>query len=302
MKTNSQVRPVSRSVGWLFSALLALQALLVVTGGAVRLTGSGLGCPTWPDCTNGSIKPVAHQSQGQLHAWIEFGNRLIAWLIFFVAIAALAYVIRNFKERGDYKMIRALALSQLVGFVAQVILGGITVLTKLNPISVSLHFMLSIPLIAAALSLRMRVFGREKIMINETTSLISKVVLLLTLGVIVVGTIVTGSGPHAGDIQAKRYHIQPRTISYAHADLVIALIAFTIGLWFIIRASESKQTQESYGSKVAIFLAICLAQGAIGYIQYFTGLPELIVGFHLLGVTLVWITCWNFYTYGEKRG
>lgn len=300
MSADTLARPISRSVGWLFSVLLFLQAVLVVTGGAVRLTGSGLGCPTWPECTNGSIKPIAHQAQGQLHAWIEFGNRLIAWFIFLVAIAALVYVIRNLKDRSDYKVIRALALSQLVGFIAQVVLGGITVLTKLNPISVSLHFILSIPLISAALSLRTRVSNREKIAINETTTLVSKVILILTLGVIVVGTIVTGSGPHAGDIQAKRYHIQPRTISYLHADLVIALIAFTIGLWLIIRASESKETQKSYGSKVAIFLLVCLAQGAIGYIQYFTGLPELIVGIHLLGVTLVWITCWNFYTYGKK--
>jgi cytochrome c oxidase assembly protein subunit 15 len=289
---------LSRAANWIFTSLLVLQGLLIVTGGAVRLTGSGLGCPTWPECTNGSIKPVAHQAQGQLHAWIEFGNRLIAWVIFFVAIASLLYVIRNLKDRRDYKVVRLLALSQLLGFLAQVILGGITVLTKLNPVSVSLHFMLSVPLIAAALSLRTRVAAREKNTINETTTLVSKIVLALTLCVIVAGTIVTGSGPHAGDIQAKRYHIQPRTISYLHADLVIALLAFTIGLWLIIRASEDKLVRQSYGKKVAVFLAISLAQGAIGYVQYFTGLPELIVGLHLLGVTLVWVACWDFYSYG----
>ena len=284
---------------WLFTVLLFLQGALVVTGGAVRLTGSVLGCPTWPECTKGSIKPVAHQAQGQLHAWIEFGNRLIAWLIFLVAIAALVYVQRRLKDRENFKTIRLLAISQLAGFLAQVILGGITVLTKLNPLAVSAHFALSIPLIAAALSLRSKVKARPNIFISSTTQLVSRIVLGLTVLVVLVGTIVTGSGPHAGDIQAKRYNIAPRDISYIHADLVIALIALTLGLWLVIRAAESPEVRENYGGKVLVFLLISLAQGAVGYIQYFTGLPELIVGVHLLGATLVWVSCWNFYSIGS---
>ena len=133
---------------FIFTALLIFQAGLVVTGGAVRLTGSGLGCPTWPECTDGSIKPIVHQAQGQLHAWIEFGNRLIAWLILILAIAGLIYIVRNLKERADYKRLRILAILQIAGFLGQVVLGGITVLTKLNPVSVSAHFVLTIPLIA----------------------------------------------------------------------------------------------------------------------------------------------------------
>jgi len=143
-----------------FNGLLFFQSALIVTGGAVRLTGSGLGCPTWPQCTGDSIKPIAHQAQGQLHAWIEFGNRLVAWIIFILAILAIFIVIKKFRERRDFKRLRALAVLQLLGFVGQVVLGGITVLTKLNPITVSAHFLLTIPLIAGALSLRNRIFQK----------------------------------------------------------------------------------------------------------------------------------------------
>ena len=138
---------------WLLKGLLFFQALLIVSGGAVRLTGSGLGCPTWPTCTGPSYTPVPHQAQGQLHAWIEFGNRLIAWLIFILAVISILTLIRNFKNRSDYRKLRLLLTFQLLGFLAQAILGGITVLTKLNPFAVSAHFLLSIPLVAGALTL-----------------------------------------------------------------------------------------------------------------------------------------------------
>ena len=106
----------------LFTLLLIFQAGLVVTGGAVRLTGSGLGCPTWPECTDGSIAPIVNQAEGPLHAWIEFGNRLLAWVIFFLAIAALIYVVRKFKSHKDYKRLRLLALLQILGFLGKLFL------------------------------------------------------------------------------------------------------------------------------------------------------------------------------------
>jgi heme a synthase len=279
-----------------FGGLLFFQSALIVTGGAVRLTGSGLGCPTWPQCTGSSIKPIAHQAQGQLHAWIEFGNRLVAWLILILAIAALVIVLRKFKNRPDFKRIKWLAIWQIVGFLGQVVLGGITVLTKLNPITVSGHFILTIPLISGALSLRNRIFNKSKIEIGATTGLVLKIVLGLTLLVLLVGTLVTGTGPHAGDIQAKRYHFDERTISWIHADIVITLISITIALLLIIRATENEQVRSTFGKQAFIFLLIALSQGAIGYIQYFTKLPELLVAAHLIGTTLVWVTAWNLYT------
>ena len=277
----------------IYSALVVLQVGLLVTGGAVRLTGSGLGCPTWPECVSGSIAPVPHQAQGTLHSWIEFGNRLLTFLLVVAIIAAVIGAIRWGRGRSDWKMIRLLALTQLAGIVAQIVLGGITVLTKLNPFSVSAHFLLSIALIPSTLSLRERIFAKARTTVLPTTKLLIQILTLLSVVVIALGTLVTGSGPHAGDIQAKRYHIDPRQISWMHADSVIALICLTIALYLVIKVSEPVQTQSFIGKKVLLFLAVCLGQGAIGYIQYFTHLPEALVAAHLLGAGLMWLTIWN---------
>ena len=277
----------------IYTALVILQVGIIVTGGAVRLTGSGLGCPTWPQCVSGSIAPVPHQAQGTLHSWIEFGNRLLTILLVIVIIAAVIGAFRWGKGRGDWKMIRLLALTQLVGIVAQIVLGGITVLTKLNPFTVSAHFLLSIALIPPTLSLRERIYAKARTDVLPTTRLLIRIVTLLSLIVITLGTVVTGSGPHAGDIQAKRYHVDPRTISWIHADSVIALIGLTIALFLVIKVSEPAPIQSFIGKKVLLFLAICLGQGLIGYIQYFTHLPEALVAAHLLGAGLIWLTMWN---------
>jgi cytochrome c oxidase assembly protein subunit 15 len=277
----------------LFTALLVLQAGLVVTGGAVRLTGSGLGCPTWPECTDGSIAPVITQAEDQLHAWIEFGNRLIAWLILILALAALVYVVKKLRNRNDFKRLRLLAILQILGFLGQVVLGGITVLTKLNPISVSAHFVLTLPLIAGALALRHRVLDRPVLNIQPITRTVTKVITVLTFAVLLFGVVVTGTGPHAGDADAKRYPFDFRTVSWLHADSVIALICLTIALYLVVKVSETADVKKIFGRMILIFLAICLAQGAIGYLQYLTGLPELLVGAHLLGATLVWTHAWR---------
>ena len=277
----------------IYTTLVVLQVGLVLTGGAVRLTGSGLGCPTWPQCVSGSIAPVPHQAQGQLHAWIEFGNRLLTGLLIIVIIASVIGAFRWGRGRADWKVIRVLALTQLAGIVGQIVLGGITVLTKLNPIAVTLHFLLSIVLIAATLSFRERIFGKARTEVLPMTRLMIRILLALSLLVITLGTLVTGSGPHAGDIQAKRYPFDPRLISWVHADSVIALISLTIGLMIVIKVSESEANRSFIGKKVLLFLLICLSQGLIGYIQYFTGLPEALVAAHLLGAALIWLTVWN---------
>ena len=278
---------------FLFTALLVLQAGLVVTGGAVRLTGSGLGCPTWPECTDGSIKPVITQAEDQLHAWIEFGNRLIAWLILILALAALVYIVKKLKSRNDFKRLRLFAILQILGFLGQVVLGGITVLTKLNPISVSAHFVLTLPLIAGALALRHRVLDRPVLQLQPMTRTVTKVVTALSFVVLLLGVVVTGTGPHAGDADAKRYPFNFEAVSILHADSVIALICLAIALYLVVKVSESAEVKKLFGRMILIFLAICLAQGAIGYLQYLTGLPELLVGAHLLGATLVWIHAWR---------
>ncbi len=269
---------------FLYGVLLFLQAGLVLTGGAVRLTGSGLGCPTWPECTPGSFTPVPHQAEGQLHAWIEFGNRLLTFALIAVAIAVLAHVL--FKKRKD---LRLLALGQVLGILGQGVLGGITVLTDLHPLPVAAHLLLSIILIGGATSLYdrrenavTRIKPSEKITAN-----LSLVHIWLTFIVIVLGTLVTGSGPHAGDEQARRFGFDIRSVAIIHADAVIALLGLTLALYVAARANPLHRR------RILIFTAISLAQGAIGYIQYFTGIPEIIVAAHLLGATLVWIAAWR---------
>jgi cytochrome c oxidase assembly protein subunit 15 len=148
-------------------------------------------------------------------------------------------------------------------------------------------------LIPPTLSLRERIYAKARTDVLPTTRLLIRSVTLLSLIVITLGTVVTGSGPHAGDIQAKRYHIDPRTISWIHADAVIALIGLTIALFLVIKVSEPLPIQSFIGKKVLLFLAICLGQGLIGYIQYFTHLPEALVAAHLLGAGLIWLSVWN---------
>jgi len=281
------------------TALLALQAGIVVTGGAVRLTGSGLGCPTWPQCTKGSLTPVAHQAQGPVHSWIEFSNRLLTFALIVVALAALVGAFRWAISDSIKRKVRVLAAIQFLGIFAQGVLGGITVLTKLNPIPVAGHFLLSIGLISGALSLRQLVLGVASTNIAPVTRKLSAANIALALVVITVGTVVTGSGPHAGDAAAKRFPFNPKSVAWLHADLVIALLALTIGLILIVKVSESVEAKAIFAPAVRTFLYVALSQGAIGYIQYFTKLPEFIVGLHLLGATLVWISAWNIHLKGN---
>jgi cytochrome c oxidase assembly protein subunit 15 len=269
---------------FLYGALLTLQAGLVLTGGAVRITGSGLGCPTWPECTPGSYTPVPHQAEGQLHAWIEFGNRLLTFALVAVALAVLINVL--YRQRRD---LRSLALGQVLGILGQGILGGITVLTDLHPLPVAGHLLLSIILIAGAASLysRREYSARPRTDLDKLTKRVSILHIGLTFVVIILGTIVTGSGPHAGDEKAQRFGFDIRTVSWLHADAVIALLGLTAAFYILVR-NDPKLLR-----RVQVFLVVALAQGAIGYIQYFTGIPEILVAAHLLGATLVWITAWR---------
>ena len=275
--------------GKVFGLLVFLQIAIVVTGGAVRLTGSGLGCPTWPECTPGSYTPVPHQVEGQLHSWIEFGNRLLTFVLLLCALLAFIIAIRVSKNAVMKSRVRLLAALQVIGIFGQGILGGITVLTDLNPIPVAGHFLLSIFLIAGAISLRYEIVGIVKQKADGIVATLMPFVIWLTVLVLVVGTVVTGSGPHAGDINAKRFGFNPRIVSWLHADLVIALVVLTLVLWLITRVSQNKIIHKY----LSIFLLISISQGLIGYVQYFTGLPELIVAAHLLGATLVWASAWS---------
>ena len=263
--------------------LLVFQTGIVLTGGVVRLTGSGLGCPTWPECTEGSYTPVEEQIEG-FKAWIEFGNRLLTFaLVLACAFAILAVLIAKRKD------LRLLALGQFAGIFGQAVLGGITVLTDLHPATVAAHFVLSIILIAGAQSLltKAKTEYEWKKFQKNTLHLLSRSHVLLTFLVIVVGTIVTGSGPHAGDVASPRFDFDVRTVAWLHADLVIALLG--ISLAYLISSTTPSTTKRL----LKYFFLISLLQGCIGYIQYFLGLPELVVALHMLGSTLVWISAWK---------
>jgi len=275
--------------GKVFGLLVFMQMAIVVTGGAVRITGSGLGCPTWPECTPGSYTPVPNQAEGQVHAWIEFGNRLLTFVLLLCALIALIIAIRVSKNAVMKSRVRLLAALQIIGIFGQGVLGGITVLTDLNPIPVAGHFLLSIFLIAGAISLRYEVVGIVRQKADGIVATLMPLLIWLTVLVLVAGTVVTGSGPHAGDEDAKRFGFNPRVVSWLHADLVIALIVLTLVLWLITRVSQNKIIHRY----LSVFLLISLSQGLIGYVQYFTGLPEILVAAHLLGATYVWASAWS---------
>jgi cytochrome c oxidase assembly protein subunit 15 len=268
----------------IFGVLLFLQSALVLTGGAVRLTGSGLGCPTWPECTQGSYTPVPYQAEGQLHAWIEFGNRLLTFALLLSALVAIIYVLNS--GRRD---LRSLAAGQVLGIVGQGVLGGITVLTDLHPLPVAGHLLLSMFLIAGAASLYSR---REAPQFKvaaptKTISVLSQTHIAISFIVLILGTIVTGSGPHAGDEKAQRFGFDIRSVAILHADAVIFLMGLTIAL--LVAASVTNSTKKA----IYIFFAISLAQGGVGYAQYLTGIPEILVAMHLAGATIFWIAAWR---------
>jgi cytochrome c oxidase assembly protein subunit 15 len=268
----------------IFGVLLFLQSALVLTGGAVRLTGSGLGCPTWPECTPGSYTPVPYQAEGQLHAWIEFGNRLLTFALLISALVAVIYVLKSGR-----KDLRSLAAGQVLGIIGQGVLGGITVLTDLHPLPVAGHLLLSMFLIAGATSIYSRRHAPQvKVAApTKTVSVISQLHLAVAFIVLILGTLVTGSGPHAGDEKAQRFGFDIRTVAIMHADAVIFLVGITIAL--LVAASVAQSTKKA----IYIFFVVTLAQGAIGYTQYLTGIPEALVAAHLAGATIFWIAAWR---------
>lgn len=265
--------------------LLFAQAAIVVTGGAVRLTGSGLGCPTWPECTPGSYTPKPYQVEEQVKVWIEFGNRLLTFVLVLAAVVVVLSVLA-----AGRKDLRGLALGQILGIFGQGVLGGITVLTGLHPATVAAHFLLSIILIAGATSLRaQRYVPSIKIQAPALVKKIATAHIVVTFIVLLLGTVVTGSGPHAGDATADRFPFDLRTVAWMHADVVIALFGITFGLFVVHEVSAHTK------KRLKIFLAIALSQGLIGYVQWFTDLPEVLVGLHLVGSTLVWIASWRIW-------
>ena len=266
-------------------ANLIAQSGIIVTGAVVRLTGSGLGCPTWPDCTPGSLIPVAGQVEG-FHKYIEFGNRLLTFLVLAIAIALFVFSLLNEKRN-----IIVWTFLPLIGTLLQAVLGGITVLTGLHPSTVMAHFLLSIVLVGISVKIY-DYFNNKKVykVLPKIVDNYVKIVTLVGLAVIILGTITTGSGPHSGDEIAARFNLDIRVIAWLHADSVLLFVGLIIGLLVITKLNSD--SNHLFKTTRTLFI-ICLVQGFIGYVQWFSDLPWILVSFHVIGAVITWIAIVN---------
>ncbi len=269
----------ARAIRPLAVASLVTNILIVVTGGVVRLTASGLGCPTWPRCTDKSFVP--HGELG-IHGAIEFGNRMVTFLLAAVAIATFVAALRY----GRPSLVRLTVVLGL-GVPAQAAVGGITVLTDLNPWIVAFHLLVSLAMIGVAVVLLRRLRegdGSAVLTVPVPAAWLVRTTFVVGWVVLYVGTVVTGSGPHAGDLEAPRNGLDPASVSQLHTDFVFLLLGLTVGAVFALRAAHAPRRALNAAWTL---LGVELAQGVIGFVQYFTDLPVVLVGLHLLGAALV---------------
>jgi cytochrome c oxidase assembly protein subunit 15 len=273
-------------------ANLIAQSGIIVTGAIVRLTGSGLGCPTWPDCAPGSLIPVAGQVEG-FHKYIEFGNRTLTFLVLAISIALFVFSLLNEKRN-----IIVWSFLPLIGTLLQAVLGGITVLTGLHPATVMAHFLLSIILVG--ISVKIYDYFNDQKTFKALPKIVDnyvKIVTLVGLAVIILGTITTGSGPHSGDEIAARFDLDIRVIAWLHADSVLLFVGLIVGLLVISRIN--KESKHIYKITRTLFI-ICLVQGFIGYVQWFSDLPWILVSFHVIGAVITWIAITNLALYSSN--
>ncbi|TXC92453.1 COX15/CtaA family protein [Streptomyces sp. ISID311] len=265
-------------------ATVVMAVIIVVTGGAVRLSQSGLGCSTWPKCTPDSLTPTAAMG---INGLIEFGNRMLTYVLCgVVGLFIIAARARHPRRRS----LTRLGWAQFWLVMSNAVIGGITVLTGLNPYIVSAHFLAATALLTVAVLTWQRATEGDE----EPHGLVARPVrqlawlLVAASGALtVIGTVVTGAGPHAGDAhKVHRIPVDWQEITQLHVDFVYIVVGLTVALWFTLRAV----TAPAAPRRRVLELFVCLAaQGVIGYVQYFTGLPEFVIGVHMLGSTLVWI-------------
>ena len=264
-------------------ASLASQILIVVTGGLVRLTASGLGCPTWPKCTDESFVSVPEMG---IHGVIEFGNRLLTFVL--VIIAALTFVVirRTAKEQRFGLTWPAILL--IVGIVAQALLGGVTVLTGLNSWVVGAHFLVSGVLISIAAVLVWRVYSPKHVPISYQAVLMAWPILVVGWVTVVVGVVVTGAGPHAGDANTPRNGLDLETWQHYHswpAYIMTALVA--LALFLVWRSAPGRKISNPAVKSLGLLLIVAILQAVLGVVQANMGVPALLAGLHMLGASLI---------------
>ena len=275
------------TVAWALAAL----ALIVLTGAAVRLTEAGLGCDNWPACTEERFVPEL-----ELHPWIEFGNRLLSGL---VAVSVVAVALAAYRRRPRRNDLIAWSWGLIAGVAAQVVLGGVTVRLDLHPAVVGLHFLLSMVLLWNAVVLWVLAGSDGSVRRFELADEIGplrfpvsglthgRLLVGLATAVLVAGTLVTGTGPNSGDSRAERLGFDLVAITRVHSIVVwcflAALVTLTLRLW----ASPSDAAAHPFTIARAL-VAVAVAQGAIGYWQFATGVPPGLVALHILGAVVVW--------------
>lgn len=276
---------LDRILAW---TMLSAQSLIILTGALVRLTGSGLGCPTWPRCTPESIVPYGALT---MHSAIEFGNRLLGVGLGILGVVTILVLLRRFRTRPDLVWF-ALALTAVVP--VQAVLGGITVLTGLNPWIVALHFVPSAAAVIVSTLFVRRTYdsgGRPKAIGTPLQRGLAWTALALTTLVVILGLLVTGAGPHAGDEMSARNGFDTLLVARLHAAPVWALVAVTIGSVLVSHAAVRRGAPGARSLRRAalVFTAVVAAQGALGYVQYFLGVPWVLVAIHIIGVCAVLI-------------
>jgi heme a synthase len=289
-------RPGQRTVARLAVAALVANALIVATGGLVRLTGSGLGCPDWPNCAPGSLVPT---SELDWHSYVEFGNRALTDVVAIVAVVLLGAALLARPRRRD---VRRGALLVFLGIPAQAALGGVTVVTHLNPWVVSLHFLLSMVIVAVATWLVRRAREGDDPPLRLVHPLLRSLAVgacLVTAAVLYLGTVVTGSGPHAGAPDVDRIGVDSRLVAQLHADAVMLLVGLSIALAVAVRATAAPLAVRR---ATLALVAVELGQAVVGYAQYFTHLPIGLVDLHLLGATTLVATLTWTLTAMRDRG
>ncbi|MFC3576179.1 heme A synthase [Streptomyces yaanensis] len=276
--------PHPRTVQRAALAALVMSVVIVVTGGAVRLTGSGLGCPTWPQCTDDSLTTTSAMG---VHGVIEFGNRMLTYVL----CAAVGWAILAARSEKPYRRsLTRLGWAQFWIVMSNAVLGGIVVLVGLNPYTVAAHFLLSTALITVATVMWQRTREGDaapRPLVGKAVQQLVWFLVVASVLLIAVGTVVTGAGPHAGDSSdVERIPIDWETVAKLHAVLAWIVVTLTFALWFVLKAVDAPpgplhRTRE-------LFLVL-LGQGVIGYVQYFTHLPEVLVGLHMFGSCVMWI-------------
>jgi heme a synthase len=284
--------PSQASMRRIALAGVVASAGIIMTGAGVRLSESGLGCPDWPRCTASSLVASGATGDPLVHRWVEFGNRLVTVAIFAVAVlvCVAAWQYRPGGTGRRRKDLVWLAVAQPAGIMAQAVLGGIVVLTKLDPVWVSVHFLASMALVVATVALYVRCAegrGPARPLVPPAVRVFALAAVAVLALMLTAGTVVTGTGPLAGAGDVRRFHLPLGGVTQLHADIGWLLGGLVIALVFVLRLAGAPRRAARLSW---LLLALLGVQGAIGYAQYFSGLPAGLVWVHVTGSVVIWVT------------